>query len=338
MNQQPLSLYLHIPFCQYRCSYCDFNTYTSLGDLKALYADALCQEIQQVGRSAANRYHAETIFFGGGTPSLMSATQIRSIMETIQAHFPLSPQAEVTMECNPETINQDYLRKIRTTGINRLSFGAQSAVGTELQTLGREHSFQTVETAVNTAKQVGFTNYSIDLIYGVPGQTLESWHQSLTAALNLDTPHLSLYCLTIEPGTPMHRWLHNGQIKPPDEDLAADQYELACTLLGDANFIHYEISNWCQPDRPSEHNLAYWRSRDYLGLGAGAHGHVAGTRYHVVKQPRSYIKRMNQEQATPFPFKSAVAGNESLTPDEQMGETMMMGLRLLQEGVQASLF
>ena len=337
MNHKPLSIYLHIPFCQYRCSYCDFNTYTTLGDLKDNYAKALCQEIGQIGQTA--EHYAATVFFGGGTPSLMTPQHIQDILATVNRQFPIATDAEVTMECNPETVDQAYLAAVRAAGVNRLSFGAQSAVGTELDILGREHSFVTVETAVKAAKAVGFSDYSIDLIYGVPGQTLASWRHSVEAAIALETPHLSLYCLTIEPGTPMHRWLMNGQITAPDEDLAADQYELASDLLAQAGFQHYEISNWCQPGHPSEHNLAYWRNVDYVGLGAGAHGHVAGVRYHVVKQPRTYIKRMaSPDESRLFPISDAVAEQESLTIEDQMGETMMMGLRLLQEGVRADRF
>lgn len=337
IQKQPLSIYLHIPFCQYRCSYCDFNTYTSLSDLKEEYAAALCREIEQVGQE--HLHYSSTVFFGGGTPSLMPAKSIGDILAAVQRTFPIEQNAEVTMECNPETVDHDYLTAVRQAGVNRLSFGAQSAVSTELNILGREHDFTAVRTAVSTAKEVGFTDYSIDLIYGVPGQTIESWRVSVEEAIALKTPHLSLYCLTIEPGTPMHRWLQSGQIQPPDGDLAADQYELACELLASAGFIQYEISNWCQPGHESKHNLAYWRNHNYLGLGAGAHGHVDGQRYHVVKQPRVYIKRMSGDENNPqFPLSSALADHESATTEEQMGETMMMGLRLLQEGVPSEKF
>ncbi|MCB0035501.1 MAG: radical SAM family heme chaperone HemW, partial [Anaerolineales bacterium] len=318
--------------------YCDFNTYTSLGDLKPQYVEALCAEIRQV--AAGQKRPAHTIFFGGGTPSLMSAEAMGRILETIRSEFALSPTAEVTMEANPETVTLDYLAAVREHGINRISFGAQSAVASELEILGRDHTFDTVINAVAMARQAGIDNLNIDLIYGVPGQTLASWEQSLTAALDLQTDHLSLYCLTIEPGTPMQRWLHNGEIQPPDPDLAADQYELTRETLAKHDFIHYEISNWAKAGRPSEHNLTYWRNNPYLGLGAGAHGYAADVRYHVVRQPRVYIRRLLEEspEAQAYPWSAAVAEHTALDAQDQMGETMMMGLRLLQEGVSDAVF
>ena len=338
MKQDGLSLYLHIPFCAYRCSYCDFNTYTSLGDLQAAYVDALCAEVRQV--AGEERRPVRTLFFGGGTPSLLSPAQIGQIMAEIRARFVLAEDAEVTMEANPETVDEAYLTAVFHSGINRLSFGAQSAVTSELELLGRQHSFGRVQEIVATAHQVGFGNTSIDLIYGVPGQTIASWQQSLEAALALNTTHLSLYCLTIEPGTPMHRWLGNGQIQPPDPDFAADQYDLTRTALAEAGFDHYEISNWARPGYESEHNLAYWRNFEYLGLGAGAHGHAQGVRYHVVRQPRVYIRRLTEPspREAQYPWSTAVAETIPLSPQDQMGETMMMGLRLLQEGVQEAEF
>lgn len=333
MPPQPLSLYLHIPFCAYRCSYCDFNTYTTLGDLQAAYVEALCDEIAQAAGDGEPR-PVRTVFFGGGTPSLLSPDQIGQVMAQIRTRFVLAEDGEVTMEANPETVDEAYLTAVRQSGINRLSFGAQSAVASELEMLGRQHSFARVQQIVAAARTAGFTNSSIDLIYGVPGQTVASWRQSLEAALALDTTHLSLYCLTIEPGTPMHRWLGNGQISPPDPDLAADQYELTRQLLADAGYVHYEISNWARPGHESEHNLAYWRNLEYLGLGAGAHGHANGVRYHVVRQPRVYIRRLTSgAEPAGYPLTTAVAESIQLTRADQMGETMMMGLRLLQEGV-----
>lgn len=330
---EKLSLYLHIPFCSYRCSYCDFNTYTSLDDLKPRYVEAICTEIEQVAAGVQRPVH--TIFLGGGTPSLMPAKAIGRILATIRREFDLAPTAEITMEANPETVNVDYLGAVHEHGINRISFGAQSAIASELQLLGRGHSFQTVVQAVAMAREAGIDNLNIDLIYGVPGQTLASWEESLAAALTLQTDHLSLYCLTIEPGTPMQRWLHNGDIQPPDPDLAADQYELTRETLAQHDFLHYEISNWAKAGRPSEHNLTYWRNGQYLGLGAGAHGHANQVRYHVVRQPRVYIRRLLEEEAAAahYPWSTAVARHAVLSEQDQIAETMMMGLRLLLEGV-----
>ncbi len=335
---EPVSLYLHIPFCQYRCTYCDFNTYTSLGDLKDAYADALIAEIGQAAGGV--RRPAQTIFFGGGTPSLMPAEGIGRILDAVRAHFELLSGAEVTMEANPETVDDRYLAAVRGRGINRISFGAQSAIAGELALLGREHTFATVVDAVAAARRAGLTNLSLDLIYGVPGQTLAGWRESLEAALALDPPHLSLYCLTIEPGTPLHRSLQTGQIRPPDPDFAADQYALAGEMLAAAGYVHYEISNWARPGHQSRHNLAYWYNEEYLGLGAGAHGHAGGVRYHVVKQPRSYIRRLavGELPAAGWPLTSAAAGHQALTEEEEMADTIIMGLRLVDEGIDTEAF
>jgi oxygen-independent coproporphyrinogen III oxidase len=270
-HNQPVNayaLYLHIPFCRQRCSYCDFNTYTSLGELKEGYTTALIREIQQVGVLAGHRPAVRTIFFGGGTPSLLSPEQLANILGAVHDTFVVASAAEVTLEANPGTIDQDYLAAIRGLGINRLSYGVQSALPGELELLGREHDYAAAVEAVGLARAVGFDNLSIDLIYGLPGQTVDDWSQTLDAARALAIDHISLYCLTIEPGTPMQRWLHNGTIHAPEPDTAADQYELATEVMGAMGFRHYEISNWAKPGRECRHNLVYWRNEPYLGLGA----------------------------------------------------------------------
>ncbi len=331
-----LSLYLHIPFCRHRCAYCDFNTYTSLGDLQSAYAAALAAEIQQVAGGV--RRPAHTVFLGGGTPSLMAPADLAHILTAVQTHFALADDAEVTMEANPGTVDEAYLAAVRAAGINRISFGVQSAIPTELVLLEREHDFATAVTAVHMARAVGITNLNLDLIYGVPGQTMASWQQSLQAVLALQPPHLSLYCLTIEPGTPMKRWLENGRMSPPDPDFAADQYEYACDVLAGQEYDHYEISNWARPGYACEHNLTYWRNGSYLGLGAGAHGHAAGHRYQVVKQPRVYMRRLQSETPPGFPLSTAVAESHPLTREEAMTDTIITQLRLLAEGLDLAAF
>lgn len=331
-----LSLYLHIPFCRHRCAYCDFNTYTSLGDLQSAYAAALAAEIQQVAGGV--RRPAHTVFLGGGTPSLMAPADLAHILTAVQTHFALADDAEVTMEANPGTVDEAYLAAVRAAGINRISFGVQSAIPTELVLLEREHDFATAVTAVHMARAVGITNLNLDLIYGVPGQTMASWQQSLQAVLALQPPHLSLYCLTIEPGTPMKRWLENGRMPPPDPDFAADQYEYACDVLAGQGYDHYEISNWARPGYACEHNLTYWRNGSYLGLGAGAHGHAAGHRYQVVKQPRVYMRRLQSETPPGFPLSTAVAESHPLTREEAMTDTIITQLRLLAEGLDLAAF
>lgn len=331
MNEESLSLYLHIPFCRHRCSYCDFNTYTSLADLQDEYARALVTEIAQVAGDTRRPVH--TIFFGGGTPSLMSPQSLGEILAAVRHYLALADDAEVTMEANPGTVDLDYLTAVSQLGINRISFGVQSAIPNELALLEREHDFTAVVRAMTLAREAGITNLNMDLIYGVPGQTMASWEESVRTLLELTPTHLSLYCLTIEPGTPMQRWLQNGRIQPPDPDLAADQYELACQILAEHGYDHYEISNWALPGQPCEHNLTYWRNGEYLGLGAGAHGHANGVRYHVVKQPRVYIRRLQEQKALGYPLSTAVAESYQLSRKEAMSDTMITQLRLLNEGL-----
>lgn len=331
-----LSLYLHIPFCRHRCAYCDFNTYTSLLDLREAYAEAMVEEIGQVASGVRRPVH--TIFFGGGTPSLMPPAALGQIIGAVREHFELSAVSEISMEANPGTVDVEYLSAVFETGINRISFGVQSAIPGELTLLEREHTFETVIEAVEMARQAGFSNFNLDLMYGVPGQTLASWEQSVRAVLALHPTHISLYCLTIEPGTPMERWLRNGRIQPPDPDLAADQYQLAGELMETHGFQQYEISNWALPGYECQHNLTYWRNRPYLGLGAGAHGYAGGYRYEVVKQPRVYLRRLQQETPGPYPLSAAVAEKHLVNRQEAMSDTVITQLRLLQEGLDLAAF
>ncbi len=347
------ALYLHIPFCRQRCSYCDFNTYTTLGDLQGAYVAALAAEIRQVGALAAAAGDPQpvvrTIFFGGGTPSLLTPQQLGDILAAARASFRIQPDAEITMEANPGTVSADYLATARALGVNRLSFGVQSALPNELALLGREHDFATAVEAVGMARAAGFDNVNLDLIYGLPRQTVADWAQTLAAVLGLAAAepavtHISLYCLTIEPGTPMQRRLAGGVIPAPDPDAAADQYELAGCELAAAGFDHYEISNWARPGRECRHNVVYWRNEPYLGLGAGAHGLAGGYRYQIVRQPRAYVRRLlsgspaeagaPERPATgPFPLSAAVAAHHLVDRDEAMSDTAITQLRLLDEGL-----
>ncbi|MBK7215732.1 MAG: radical SAM family heme chaperone HemW [Candidatus Promineofilum sp.] len=366
----PYALYLHIPFCRQRCSYCDFNTYTTLNDLQPAYVAALAAEIRQVGALAAAagepRPAVRTVFFGGGTPSLLTPAQVGDLLGAARAAFTLDGDAEITMEANPGTVSAEWLAAVRGLGVNRLSFGVQSALPGELALLGRAHDFAAAGEAVDMATAAGFDNLNLDLIYGLPGQSVADWGQTLAAVLSLaeSAPaitHISLYCLTIEPGTPMQRWLHNGTILAPDPDTAADQYELAGRELAAAGFGHYEISNWARPGRECRHNVVYWRNEPYLGLGAGAHGLAGGYRYQVVRQPRAYVRRMEERPptaaATPgrrppprrrggrqrslaeaagpgrFPLSAAVAAYHRVDATEAMSDTAITQLRLLDEGL-----
>lgn len=337
------SLYLHIPFCHHRCGYCDFNTYAGLENLIPAYAEAICREAELLAWSTKSRLPVHTLFFGGGTPSLLPAAGLERILQTLKDCFDLKPGLEITLEANPGTVSRNYLYELRHLGINRLSLGMQSAHPGELSLLERGHDYDDVVNAVAWARQAGFENLNLDLIFGLPYQAIETWQQNLTLALNLSPEHLSLYALTLEQGTPMENWVSRGLLSEPDPDLAADMYEWASNRLAQAGYQQYEISNWTCLDSSGrslacQHNLQYWRNLPYLGLGAGAHGYAEGVRTANVLSPASYIKRCKNGQAGEFPRTPATAHVLPIGPDTEMRETMMMGLRLTREGVSRSAF
>ncbi len=346
-DMQPYSLYLHIPFCRHRCGYCDFNTYAGLEALVPAYVRALCGEIKAVAAAAGERLPVHTIFFGGGTPSLLPAADLAYILDCLAASADLITPVEISLEANPGTLSLNYLQEIRRLGINRLSLGAQSANPVELRLLERQHSYLDVIQAVAWARQAGFDNLNLDLIFGLPDQSLESWRRTLELALGLQPEHFSLYALTLEHGTPLERWARRGLILEPDPDLAADMYEWAAQRLADAGYEQYEISNWAAR-RLGElyvcrHNLQYWRGLPYLGLGAGAHGYAAGQRTVNALSPAAYIQRCSsvlENSVHRYEFPQGPA-TQSVTPVDrqaEIGETMMMGLRLVEEGVSEAAF
>jgi len=334
--QLPLSIYLHIPFCRHRCAYCDFNTYAGQDAHISAYVEALRNEIQAVGESAAEKLKAHTIFFGGGTPSLLSASQFESILKSIETHFALD-NPEVTIEANPGTVSFETLRDLHALGINRISFGVQSANPDELRMLERAHTYFDVINAVTWARQAGFENLSLDLIYGLPYQSPEDWTATVELVAGLHPNHFSLYALTMEHGTPFGRWSTRGLIPTPDPDMAAEMYEWADEFLTDRGYRQYEISNWAQPGRECAHNLQYWRNRNYLGLGAGAHGYVDGLRYSNVLRIKTYNDRHTQPNSrnaeNRFPLSQGTVNAHKNTPRENMQETMITGLRLTREGI-----
>jgi oxygen-independent coproporphyrinogen-3 oxidase len=308
-----------------------------VSDLRDSYTNALSHEIRYL--SKGRNLYAHTVYLGGGTPSLIPAEGIRNILGAIREGFFLQTNSEISMEINPESVDKAYLQKIRDLGVNRLSIGVQSSIAAELQLLRREHDFDDAVKAAQSSREVGFENINLDLIYGLPGQTLSNWRTSLQAILELNPDHLSLYCLTIEPGTPMKRWLSAGSIQSPDPDLAADQFYYASELLAEKGYEHYEISNWAQPGKQCEHNLSYWRNHEYLGFGAGAHGHAAGYRYSIVKQPRVYIRRLEDKpDRLAYPFTPATIDRQQLSKTEAMSDSMITELRLLQEGLDIKSF
>lgn len=339
----PYSIYIHIPFCRHRCGYCDFNTYAGKEDLIPSYVSALRREIELVSRSAGQSLPVHTIFFGGGTPSLLPIHALQQILSTLHDCFDIQPNPEITLEANPGTVSLTYLRELHELGVNRLSLGMQSAHEIELKLLERQHSLKDIEQAVNWARQAGFKNLNLDLIYGLPHQTLDSWLHTLKTVLALSPEHLSLYALTIEHGTPLYRKVQNGTLPAPDDDLCADMYETAIEQLETAGFVHYEISNFaiCDPNgqiMACEHNLQYWHNLPYLGFGAGAHGFAGNYRLSNVLRIPSYIQRIQNSKVLTFPFSPTTISHTHIDKNTEMQETMMVGLRLIREGISKEIF
>ncbi len=336
-----LSIYLHIPFCRHRCAYCDFNTYAGIDELIPDYVEALCLEIEMISASAPVAYPVHTIFFGGGTPSLLPPESLEKILATLRHGFTVLPEVEVTLEANPGTLHPEYLGRIREAGVNRLSLGMQSAHPEELRLLERQQNFFDVIQAVKWARQAGFENINLDLIFGLPEQSLQNWQGSLERAVELSPTHLSLYSLSLEHGTPMESWVKRGIVSQPDADAAAEMYEWADEFLDQNGFQQYEISNWARVsgDRllVCRHNLQYWRLEPYLGLGAGAHGFINGIHTVSVLSPKIYIQRLfsARQMLSEYIFPHTPASLEvtQLSQEDEMKEVMLMGLRLVDEGI-----
>ena len=315
-----IGLYVHIPFCRAKCAYCDFNSYAGLEHLFAPYVRALAREIELAGRR--HPLQAQTIYLGGGTPTVLPLDLLGEVLAACRRAFQVPEGAEVTVEANPGTVDGDYLAGLLSLGINRLSLGVQSFDEGELRLLGRIHTAREAVEACHLAREVGFDNLNLDLIYGIPRQTLAGWRETLRQALDLHPDHLSLYALTLEEHTPLAQRIARGEVPAPDDDLAAEMYVLAEETLAEAGYVHYEISNWARPGRQCRHNLTYWRNQPYLGFGAGAHSYFRGVRWWNVSSPEEYIARLMQgpEPAVmeagergPFPnaFSSpAIAGAE----------------------------
>ena len=346
IKDNSLSIYLHIPFCQTKCPYCDFNTYASIESLIPNYIKALNSEIQFWGTSL-NNPTLHTIFFGGGTPSYLPERHIESILNQIYKFFKINKSPEITMECNPNDIYKEKLSQLLTMGVNRLSIGVQSLDNKLLTTLGRRHSSEEALSALSMARETGFNNISLDFMYGLPTQTLLQWETTLNQIISVNPDHLSLYCLTLESGTPMEKSVALGNTPSPDQDLAADMYIMANSILAPTTYDQYEISNWSKPGFNSVHNLTYWRNTSYIGMGPGGHSYIDNKRFNNIKSPREYIKKMSQPDefinydkltTSEIIYKMATTENiEAIDSKLEMSETMMLGLRL-SEGINEKSF
>ena len=324
-----LSFYVHIPYCIKRCGYCDFNTYTpnELQDGATLeivsndYIDAVLNELD-----AAPTDQVPTIFFGGGTPSLLPADDLGRVIAAIKVRNGLAPDCEITLEANPDSVTAEKLRRYIEVGFNRISFGMQSAKPHVLAVLDRTHNPDNVKRAVDMARAAGFGSISVDLIYGTPGESLDDWRDTVTTALSLDIDHISAYALIVETGTKLAAQIKRGDLTMPDDDLMADMYLLVDQLCQAKGLSWYELSNWSKPGHECRHNIAYWENKNWWGLGPGAHSHIDRKRFWNVKHPTAYKQKL-------FAGESPIADSEELTPEQIAVESIMLGIRM-REGLE----
>jgi oxygen-independent coproporphyrinogen-3 oxidase len=329
----PMGIYIHIPFCSHICPYCDFTTYAGKESLIPRYVDGLARDLARQAQSVQDR-EIVSVFIGGGTPSLLDGDQMRAVLDACRDNFTLAPGCEISVETNPNSLTQPLLTAYRDAGINRLSIGAQTMDRRGLRRLGRHHESDDVLVALENAHAAGFERVSVDAIFGWPGQSLDIWKQDLETLLGTPHPpnHLSLYSLIVEPGTPFADAQARGILHMPDDDATADMYELAIDTLRDAGWTHYEIANWSwHPGDYSRHNALYWQHGDYLGAGAGAHGHLDGVRTMSHLLPERWCEAVENDGDT-------VSNRESIDVRNGLTETFLMGLRLLQDGISADAF
>ena len=327
LGERPFGIYVHVPFCRVRCGYCDFNTYTAEelgpGVSRSTYAESAISEVRLARRVLGDaELRVSTVFFGGGTPTLLPPADLGAVLAAIGSEFGYGEGVEVTTEANPDSVASWDLGELRDVGINRISFGMQSAVPHVLRTLDRTHDPLRVPAVVDWAREAGFDQVSLDLIYGTPGESLNDWEESLRAALACEPDHLSAYALIVEEGTALARAVRRGELPAPDDDDLADKYLMADELLGGAGFDWYEVSNWARGEAARcRHNLLYWTGGDWWGVGPGAHSHVGGTRWWNVKHPAAYADRMTSGS-------SPAHAREVLAPEDRRVERVLLELRL----------
>ena len=323
MKKQPLGLYIHIPYCIHKCGYCDFNSHPIKQDEMDHYIDALVVEMKHYAKIYTNTNIIKTIFLGGGTPTTLNPFQLERILKECVNEFTIASNAEITIEANPATVGIELMKSIRTMGYNRISIGVQSFDKAELKLLDRAHGPKEIHSTVDCARKAGFNNLSLDLMFAVPNQSLSSWESNLNKALEKNPEHLSTYNLSIEQGTAFSKLQSNGKLIMPDDDHQLELYKRAIERLTKKGFHHYEISNFARRGKECKHNITYWENKNTLGLGAGASSYMNGTRFKNINLPAHYIRQVKEK-------KIAVEHSETLEPRQAMGETIMLGLRLLQ--------
>ena len=323
-----LGAYVHVPFCASRCGYCDFNTYTAAelqrdGTTVSVetYADRVISQIQQGHKTQPDTRNIETVFFGGGTPTLMPAGELVRILAALRDEYGFAQGAEVTTEANPDSVTREYLRELHEGGFTRISFGHQSSASHVLQLLERTHTAGRTWDAVAWAREVGFEHVSVDLIYGSQAESDEDLAHTLAEVVKADIDHVSAYSLIVEPGTRMAAKVDRGEVAPASDDIAAHRYSIIDQTLSRHGFTWYEVSNWAKPGGECQHNIGYWRNQDWLGIGPGAHAHYDGTRMWNLKHPATWAAAIDSTE-------SPWADSEELTLDEQRREHIMLRLRL----------
>jgi oxygen-independent coproporphyrinogen-3 oxidase len=322
---KPFSLYVHVPYCLKRCGYCDFNTYTpselDREDQIESWLNSAIKEVELARRVLKAELTVDSIFFGGGTPSLLDSNTVDNFIQSVKNNFNLKPGLEITIEANPDSINEEKSQRWLNSGINRVSIGMQSSTKEVLKKLDRTHNPDNVSHSVDILKKSGFDNFSLDLIYGTPGESLQDWENSLKDAIALNPPHISAYSLVIEPGTKMGAQLNRGEINQVNDDEAADKYQLADEMLTKNNYSWYEISNWAKKDKECKHNLNYWLGNNWWGIGPGAHSHVNGVRWWNNKLPKVWRELLEKQNSPAF-------AREVLSKDQIRNEQIMLLSRL----------